>query len=93
MKILGLNCQGLGNVPTVRSLSDLQMRYDPDVMFLSETHLDDFPADCLRRKLKMDFKIVNPSDGRSGGAILFSKKEIFIQHLFSAPNLHRRSSN
>jgi hypothetical protein len=34
----------------------------------------------------MDFKIVNPSNGRSGGLILFWKSEIVIQQLFSAPN-------
>ena len=33
----------------------------------------------------MDFKIVNPSDGRSGGVILFWKREINIQQIFSAP--------
>jgi hypothetical protein len=33
----------------------------------------------------MDFKIVNPSNGRSGGVILFWKKEVVIQQLFSAP--------
>jgi hypothetical protein len=34
----------------------------------------------------MDFKIVNPSNGRSGGVILFWKKEVAIQQIFSAPN-------
>jgi hypothetical protein len=34
----------------------------------------------------MDFKIVNPSNGRSGGVILFWNKEVMIQQLFSAPN-------
>jgi hypothetical protein len=34
----------------------------------------------------MDFKIVNPSNGRSGGVILFWKKEVMIQQIFSAPN-------
>ena len=85
MKLLSLNCQGLGNTPTVRSLLNVQRRYDPEVLFLSETHLDDYPADCLRRRLKMDFKIVNPSVGRSGGVILFWKREITIQQLYSAP--------
>ena len=71
MRILGLNCRGLGNDPAVRSLLDIQRRSNPDVLFLSETHLDDYPAECLRRRLKMDFKIVNASNGRSGGVILF----------------------
>jgi hypothetical protein len=34
----------------------------------------------------MDFKIVNPSNGRSGGVILFWKKKVVIQQIFSAPN-------
>lgn len=85
MKILGLNCQGLGNAPTVTALLDVQRRYNPEVLFLSETHLDDYPAECLRRWLKMDLKIVNPSDGRSGGVIMFWRKEIVIEQIFSAP--------
>ena len=85
MKILAMNCQGLGNTPTVRALSDVRRRSDPEVIFLSETHLDRYPADCLRRKLKMDFQIVNPSSTRSGGVLMFWKKEIVIQQIFSAP--------
>jgi hypothetical protein len=86
MKLLGLNCQGLGNDPTVRALSDLRRRFHPDVVFLSETHLDIFPAECIRRRLQMDMKIVNPSVGRSGGLLPLWKKEIIIQQIFSAPN-------
>jgi hypothetical protein len=86
MRILGMNYQGLGNDPTVRALSDVRRQCDPEVIFLSETHLGDFPADCLRRRLNMDFKIVNPSNGRSGGVILFLEKKVMIQQLFSAPN-------
>jgi hypothetical protein len=70
MKILGANCQGLGNRPTVLSLLDVQRCCNPDVMFLSETHLDTFPVECLRRRLKMDFKVVNPTSSRSGGVML-----------------------
>jgi hypothetical protein len=33
----------------------------------------------------MDYKIVNPSNGRSGGVIFFWKKEIKLQQIFSAP--------
>jgi hypothetical protein len=54
-------------------------------MFLSETHLDIFPADYLRRRLNMDCQIVNPSNGRSGGLTVFWKKEIKIEIIFSAP--------
>jgi hypothetical protein len=84
MRILGLNCQGLGNAPTVHALLQVKKRSNPEVMFLSETHLDDYPAKCLRRRLNMDYKIVNPSNGRSGGVIMFWKKEIKIELIFSA---------
>jgi hypothetical protein len=33
----------------------------------------------------MDFKIVNPSNGRSGGVILLWKRELQIQQIFCAP--------
>jgi hypothetical protein len=59
MRILGINCQGLGTDPTVQALSDVRMQCDSEVIFLSETHLDDFPANCLRRRLNMDYKTVN----------------------------------
>jgi hypothetical protein len=34
----------------------------------------------------IDFKIVNPSNGRSGSVLLLWKREVQIQQLFSAPN-------
>jgi hypothetical protein len=73
MKILGLNCQGL-NAPTILLLLDLEKQCDPEVMLLSESHLDHYQTDCLRRRLKMDLKTVNGSDGRSGGVVRFWKK-------------------
>jgi hypothetical protein len=84
MRILASNCQGLGNTLIVRALSDARKRWNPEVMFLSETHLDDYPAECLRRRLGMDFKFINPSDGRSGGLILFWKGSGNTTALFSA---------
>lgn len=45
-------------------------------MFLMETHLDEYPAECLRRRLKMDHKYVVRSDGQTGGLIMYGKKEV-----------------
>ena len=50
-------------------------------MFLSETHLDSYPAECLRRRLKMDQKLVCTSNGRSGGLLLLLKNNIVVQRL------------
>ena len=81
MKILAWNCWGLGNAPTVRALLDVQRRCSPDVMFLSETHLDIYPAECLRRRLGMDHKLVCPSDGRKGGLALYRRNNIKVHRL------------
>jgi hypothetical protein len=56
------------------------------LFFLSETHLEVYPAECLRRRVKMDFKIVSPSDGRSGGLIMMWKKEVKLTQIFNDPN-------
>jgi hypothetical protein len=53
--------------------------------FLSETHLDVYLAECLRRRLRMDFIIAQRSDGRKGGLILFWKREVTVQLLLSGP--------
>ena len=50
-------------------------------MFLSETHLDSYPAECLRRRLKMDQKLVCTSNGRSGGLLLLWKNNIVVHRL------------
>jgi hypothetical protein len=86
MRIVGLNCQGLENDPKVSALLDIQRRYSPEVLFLSETHLDSYPVECLRRRSKMDFEIVNPTTTRSGvGVFLFWKREVKIEQIYSHP--------
>jgi hypothetical protein len=76
MKILCWNCHGLGYATAVRALLDVMRRYYHDVVFLSETHLEDYPAECLKRKVKMDFKIVQDFDGRT------SRKSLIDEILF-----------
>ena len=81
MKLLEWNCRGLGNAPAIRALLDVQRSCSPDVMFLSETYLESYPAECLRRRLKMDQKMVCSVDSWKGGLLLFWKKEIKIHRL------------
>lgn len=78
MKIIGWNCRGLHKAATVRALLDIQKRRAADVIFLSETHLEEWAAESLKRRLKMDHKEVVESDGRSGGLLLLWKKEVVI---------------
>jgi exonuclease III len=66
MKILAWNFRGLGNTAVVLAFLDVIRRYNPDVVFLSETHLDRYPAECLRRRMNLGVSIIQPSDGRCG---------------------------
>ena len=86
MKHLSWNCHGLGNTAAVLALLDVQRRNNPDVVFLSETHLDRYPADCLRRRMKMDFMIIQTSDGRRGGIMMLWKQEVKLYQIFACPN-------
>lgn len=86
MKILSYNCRGLIGAAAVRALLTVLKRSCPDVVFLLETHLDEWPAECLRRKVKMDFKEVVSSDGRSGGLLLLWKKEVDVSLRYKTEN-------
>jgi hypothetical protein len=78
MKTFALNCRGLKNDAAVRALREGQERCDPDVMFLSETHLDARGCERIRLKTKMNGTLVAPSDGRSGGLLLLWKNTVTI---------------
>ena len=86
MRILVWNCRGLGNAAAIRALMDVLRRPKPDVIFLSETHLDRYPAECLCRQMGMDFIIVQASDGRKGGILLVWRKEINVHQIFACPS-------
>lgn len=63
----------------VRALQEIRKRINPDVCFLSETHLDIAKADNVRRRAGFDQTIVYESDGRSGGLLLMWKDEINVR--------------
>jgi hypothetical protein len=71
MKICGWNCRAANSPTAVRSLSDLREHLKPDILFLSESHLNKESAENLRRKLGFDFVHSDESDGRSRGLALF----------------------
>ena len=79
MKLLAWNCRGLSSPRAVRSLLEVQKRINPDVFFLSETHLDKAKADNVRRRAGFDHLIIHESDGRSGGLLLLWKEEVNIR--------------
>jgi ribosome-binding protein aMBF1 (putative translation factor) len=78
MKLLSYNGRGLQKATAVTALVNIQKRHEADVIFLMETHLDEWPAECLRRRLYMKYKEVVKSDGRKGGLLLLWKKEVVL---------------
>ena len=74
MKSVGWNCRGMLSTTAVRELLDLQERVRADLIFLSESHLNNCKADELRRVLSFDSMFVVESDGRAGGLVLFYHK-------------------
>lgn len=76
----------LSRPSAVRALLEVQKRSKADVIFLSETHLEDCPAECLKRGLKMYFKEVVVSNGRSGGLLLYWRKEVELTLRFKTGN-------
>jgi exonuclease III len=86
MKTCGYNCRGLGNFLAVRSLSDIRRQHRPDILFLSETHLDKESGDRLRIKLGYAHMFVVPSNGRAGGLMLLWDEHVKIQLKYKHTN-------
>ena len=86
MKLSGWNSRSLVSEVVVRDLVNFRGRVKVDVLFLSESHLDKEKAEVLRRKLGFNFMLINESDGRSGGLVLFSNKENRIVAKDIGPN-------
>jgi len=79
MKLLSWNCCGLGSARAVRVLLEVRRRLQPDVWFLSETHLDKTKEENVRRRAGFDRMIVHKSDGRSGGLVLMWRDDINVR--------------
>jgi len=79
MKIIAWNCRGLGNSLAIRSLLNLQKEEDPDILFLSETKMDERRIESLRWRLGLTNLVVKDYKGTSGGLAIFWRKEINLQ--------------
>jgi hypothetical protein len=51
-----------------------------------EIHLEEWPAECLKRRLNMDHREVVCSDGRKGGLLLLWKKDVVVSLLHKSEN-------
>jgi exonuclease III len=76
MRVLSLNSRGLSSDSAVRKLQDLQRRHKPDILFLSETHLDRSSGERLKLKMGFANMYVANSTGRGGGLLMFSAQHV-----------------
>ena len=86
MRLAGWNCHGANSSAAVLALSDMREKLIPDVLFLSESHLNKDKADDLHRKLKFDSMSVVESDGRARGMVLFWNEDVKVLFEYISPN-------
>lgn len=83
MKLMAWNCRGLGNAPAVRGLLNCQKSVMADVLFLSETKLDEKRMQKFKFKLGMGNMVAVDCEGKGGGiAVLWrSGINVVLQNL------------
>ena len=64
MKIIALNCWGLGNRSTIRGLLELQKSEGADILFLSEIKLDKRMMERFRWMLGLTNMLVREGEGQ-----------------------------
>ena len=70
MKFMAWNCQGLGNALTMRGLLRCQRSVQADILFLSETRLDDRGMERIKFSFGLSNLLVVKGDGKGGGIVV-----------------------
>ncbi|KAK5793998.1 hypothetical protein PVK06_035187 [Gossypium arboreum] len=78
MKILCLNCRGIGNPAIVHDLKQLLIVTNPDIMFLSETEVRSNEMERIRIRCHMDGCFVVEANGYRGRLALLWKNEVKV---------------
>ncbi|KAL0284767.1 UNVERIFIED_CONTAM: putative mitochondrial protein [Sesamum calycinum] len=78
MSLLVWNCQGLGNLWTVKELRDLLRANNPHLVFLAETKCSSSQIENLKRKLDL-FGYCVESREKSGSLALLWQKSVEVQ--------------
>jgi exonuclease III len=75
MKLAAWNCRGLGNNPAVRGLLNFQKSEQVDVLFLSETKLDEKRMMAFKQKLQLGNLVAVDGVGKGGELLCYGGEE------------------
>ena len=87
MNLISWNCRGLGNPRTVQEVASLVKRYNPLILFLSETKRKSGEMEWLRSRWGFENCLTVDSVGRSGGLALLWRQEVSLE-ILSYSNHH-----
>ena len=83
MKIVAWNCRGLGNRSAVRGLLGMQKSEGADILFLSETKLDERRMQKFRWLLGLPNMLVQNGEGKGGGIAVMWRRgvDVSLRHM------------
>ncbi|WZZ00931.1 hypothetical protein YC2023_073259 [Brassica napus] len=87
MRTLSWNCRGLGSDSTVRRLKEIDRKYLPDIICLSETKQPDDYVRDVGAQLGSVFSVLVPPVGIGGGLVIFFKHHVQLSVISSSANL------
>ena len=79
MNSLCWNCRGIGNPRTVFVLRDYMRRWNPKLVFLSETKIKSRRMEIVKYRLGFSNGLIVPSRGRRGGLSLLWSRDTNLE--------------
>ncbi|XP_026437407.1 uncharacterized protein LOC113335598 [Papaver somniferum] len=87
MKILSWNCHGILSKDTRDYLIHINNTHSPDIIYLSETKINDDRILGITNFFQMPNKCFEPSVGQAGGIILLWKDGLSLEILYTSTNM------